>query len=245
MRRFLLGALEFCAFRSYKLVFKNAFFLQVQGPLGPGARGFTRPVTLVCIGRAGGCWWVVLGESCQLCPRPRKVKLCQECSQRFRHQRIRTVNWNWWGFSALELCIHLSHQKDGLSLIAPRVACLLLDSGIQVLITTAVKRPIPNYYTLLGGDLAGCPAAFVEPGQRLQVTSSSPGTVGWPNSCIQDIKVLQPVSEELAVSSQTRNSRFEGERKKKKAKPVSVIQCCGASGVTYFSSPGCLLGRPS
>lgn len=57
------------------------------------------------------------------------------------------------------------------------------------------------------------PIAFVEPGQRLQVTSSStwtavlePGLI----SRIQDIKVLEPVFEELAVSSQTRNSRFEG-----------------------------------
>ena len=69
----------------------------------------------------------------------------------------------------------------------------------------------------------------MEPGQCLQVTSSSTGTaVLEPGliSHIQHIKVLEPVFEELAVSSQTRNSRSEGERKK--PKPVSVILHSGA-----------------
>lgn len=46
----------------------------------------------------------------------------------------------------------------------------------------------------------------------LQVTSSSARPTGWNVALIpwiQDIKVLEPVFEEPAVSSQTRNTGFE------------------------------------
>lgn len=98
---------------TYKLLFKNTFYKF------KAHRGLMQGVswgqwTLVCIGRAFlFAFWVVLVNSCQLYSRPQKVKLYLECLQRFSHKSIFPVNS--WIFLALELCINLSHQKDGIT----------------------------------------------------------------------------------------------------------------------------------
>lgn len=59
-------------------------------------------------------------------------------------------------FLASELCLNLSHQRMGSqSNSLPAQLCLLLHSGIEVLIRTAVKRPNPNDCAMWGGGGRG------------------------------------------------------------------------------------------